>query len=101
MQFSKNQFPIGMHLDAYVSKEIPVWKHLGDEAKVSGMLINMWAYALSLMSPYQNHSALEVIRKVIRYVPCRKLSCANGVIRYAPTLWRQIRTTWQRSSSTT
>ena len=26
----------------------------------------------------QNHSALEVIRKVIRYVPCRKLSCVNG-----------------------
>ena len=38
----------------------------------------------------QNHSALELIQKVIRYVPCRKLSCVNGVIRYAPTLWRQI-----------
>ena len=23
-------------------------------------------------------------------MPCRKLSCVNGVIRYAPTLWRQI-----------
>ena len=34
----------------------------------------------------QNHFALEVIRKVIRYVPCRKLSCVDRVIRYAPTL---------------